>query len=84
MHVTLTTPVSDTLPLELLFYLQSYQASLTVKSTSINPVTGEQRIGFGKFHVLRRKENGVWKILMDADAHENTDERIFLTGKPME
>jgi ketosteroid isomerase-like protein len=54
------------------------------KTTSANTVTGEKRTGFGKFHVLLRKENGVWKILMDADAHEETNEAVFLTGKPME
>ena len=54
------------------------------KSTSTNLVTGEKRTGYGKFHVLLRKENGTWKILMDADAHEKTDEDVFLTGKPME
>ena len=54
------------------------------KSTSTNPLTGETRTGYGKFHVLLRKENGRWKILMDADAHEKTDEKIFQTGKAME
>jgi ketosteroid isomerase-like protein len=54
------------------------------KTTSTNSKTGESRTGYGKFHVLLRKENGIWKILMDADAHEMTDEVAFLTGKPME
>ena len=54
------------------------------KSTSANAATGEKRTGYGKFHVLLRKENGVWKILMDADANEKTDEAIFLSGKAME
>ncbi len=54
------------------------------KTTSTNPATGESRSGYGKFHVLLRKENGVWKILMDADAHEKTDEAVFMTGKPLE
>ncbi len=54
------------------------------KSTSTNIVSGEKRTGYGKFHVLLRKENGVWKILMDADANEKTDEVVFLSGKPME
>ncbi|HEV8508005.1 MAG TPA: nuclear transport factor 2 family protein [Chitinophagaceae bacterium] len=54
------------------------------KSTSTNATTGEKRTGYGKFHVLLRKENGVWKILMDADANEKTDEAIFLSGKSME
>ena len=54
------------------------------KTTSTNVTSGEKRTGYGKFHVLLRKENGVWKILMDADAREGTDEAVFLTGKPME
>jgi ketosteroid isomerase-like protein len=54
------------------------------KTSSINIETGEKRTGYGKFHVLLRKENGVWKILMDADAHENTNEKLFQSGKAME
>jgi len=54
------------------------------KSSSTNTVTGEKRTGYGKFHVLLRKENGTWKILMDADANEKTDEAVFITAKPME
>lgn len=54
------------------------------KTTSSNSKTGQRRTGYGKFHVLLRKEEGVWKILMDADAHENTDEALFLTAKPLE
>lgn len=54
------------------------------KTTSTNTKTGEKRIGYGKFHVLLRKENGRWKILMDADANEKTDEAIFMSAKPME
>jgi len=34
--------------------------------------------------VLLRKENGTWKILMDADANEKTDETVFLSAQPME
>jgi ketosteroid isomerase-like protein len=45
---------------------------------------GKSRSGYGKFHVLLRKENGTWKILMDADASEKTNEAIFLTGKPIQ
>jgi hypothetical protein len=39
---------------------------------------------YGKFHVLLQKENNQWKIIMDADAKEKTDEAIFLTGRPIE
>ncbi|MGC4023392.1 MAG: hypothetical protein QM734_16305 [Cyclobacteriaceae bacterium] len=54
------------------------------KVTSTSVSTGKKRFGYGKFHVLLRKENGVWKILMDADAYEKTDESVFLTGNPLE
>jgi len=54
------------------------------KSSNTNTVTGEKRTGYGKFHVLLRKENGTWKILMDADANENTDEAVFSKAMPME
>jgi ketosteroid isomerase-like protein len=54
------------------------------KTTSTNIATGEKRSGYGKFHVLLRKENGAWKILMDADANEKTDETVFLSGQPMQ
>ena len=54
------------------------------KTTSTNTITGETRTGYGKFHVLLRKENGTWKILMDADANENTNEAVFLTGALLE
>lgn len=53
------------------------------KTSSKNTVTGESRISYGKFHVLLRKENGVWKILMDADAHENVNEKIFAGAEAM-
>jgi ketosteroid isomerase-like protein len=54
------------------------------KSTNTNTSSGEKRTSYGKFHVLLRKENGAWKILMDADANEKTDEALFITAKPME
>ena len=53
------------------------------KSTTIQP-DGESRSFYGKFHVLLRKEKGMWKIMMDADASEKTDEAVFLSAKPME
>ena len=53
------------------------------KTTSIQP-DGVSRSSYGKFHVLLRKEKGVWKILMDADASEKTDEAVFLSAEPMQ
>lgn len=53
------------------------------KFSAIQP-DGTSRNGYGKFHVLLRRENGTWKILMDADASEKTDEATFLSAKPMQ
>jgi ketosteroid isomerase-like protein len=50
------------------------------KTTVTNVKSGSTRSSYGKFHVLLRKEGDTWKILMDADANENTDESVFLTG----
>ena len=54
------------------------------KTTSINASTGQKKISYGKFHVLLRKENGIWKILMDADEKADTNEAIFQAAKPIE
>ena len=54
------------------------------KSSSTNTNTGQTRTSYGKFHVLLRKENEVWKILMDADARENADEKTFMSAAAME
>lgn len=40
---------------------------------------------YGRFHVVLRKENGIWKILVDTDSSENgtITEKDFLAAKPM-
>ena len=53
------------------------------KTTSIAS-DGKSQSFYGKFHVLLRKENGIWKILMDADAQEKTDEAIFSAASALE
>jgi hypothetical protein len=35
------------------------------------PLNGTPSSGYGKFHVVSRKEDGIWKILMDYDSDEN-------------
>jgi ketosteroid isomerase-like protein len=55
------------------------------KNESINE-KGEKRMYFGKFNVALRKENGIWKILVDSDSNEGgtiTEEK-FLKAKPLE
>ncbi len=47
---------------------------------------GEKQISFGKFQVALRKENGVWKILVDSDSSDEgviTNE-IFLAAEPIQ
>lgn len=36
-----------------------------------NPGQDSEAHYYGKFHVIHRKENGVWKILVDYDSNEN-------------
>jgi len=50
------------------------------KDTNIQ--TSEQTKSFGRFHVLLRKENGAWKIVMDADTREGTSEEHFNKASP--
>ena len=47
--------------------------------------SGEKRESFGKFHVVLRKENGTWKILVDTDSSENgtISEKDFQAAKPI-
>lgn len=53
------------------------------KTTSRNVTTGETRESIGRFHVLLRRENGVWKILMDADTGEGASEEAFNKALPL-
>jgi ketosteroid isomerase-like protein len=55
------------------------------KTTYIQP-DGNTRSFFGRFHVVLRKENNAWKILVDTDSSEkNTiSEKDFLAAAPME
>ncbi|WGD34312.1 nuclear transport factor 2 family protein [Olleya sp. YS] len=37
----------------------------------INPNSADPQIYYGQFHVILKKENGEWKIVMDYDSTEN-------------
>lgn len=52
------------------------------KTTGINRQTGEQRKSFGRFHVLLRKENGIWKNVKNADTGERASEENFNKANP--
>ena len=47
---------------------------------------GEKEIYYGKFQVALRKENGIWKILVDSDSNQEgvITEKDFLAAKPLE
>ncbi len=49
-----------------------------------NTTTNEIRTSYGKFRVVLRKEHGIWKILVDADANEKTDETIFISASKVD
>jgi ketosteroid isomerase-like protein len=54
------------------------------KTESIKP-SGNNRVYYGKFHVVLRKENGTWKILVDSDSNEGgITDKEFLAARPME
>jgi ketosteroid isomerase-like protein len=55
------------------------------KTTSINP-DGTARSFYGRFHVVLRKENGTWKILVDTDSSEGGSiaEKDFLAAAALE
>jgi ketosteroid isomerase-like protein len=55
------------------------------KSETIKP-NGEKRTSYGQFHVALRKENGVWKILVDSDSSNGgtITEEMFAAASPIE
>jgi ketosteroid isomerase-like protein len=63
-----------------LAYEVGYFKNETVSETS------EKRIGYGQFHVTLRKENGIWKILVDSDSNlgGTITEEMFQAAKPLE
>jgi hypothetical protein len=57
-----------------------------VYKTSWFSADGKSGVGYGRFHVVLRKESGTWKILVDTDSNENRTigETQFLAAKSME
>lgn len=55
------------------------------KNETVN-ASGEKRESFGKFHVVLRKENNTWKILVDSDSSEGgtITAAMFQAAKPLE
>ncbi len=56
-----------------------------IYKTSYKMADGKTMDYFGRFHVVLRKENGIWKILVDTDSSENgtISEKDFLAAKPI-
>jgi ketosteroid isomerase-like protein len=56
-----------------------------VYKTSYLLADGKTMDYYGRFHVVLRKENGTWKILVDTDSSENgtISEKDFLAAKPI-
>jgi ketosteroid isomerase-like protein len=56
-----------------------------IKITTIRP-SGNTTATYGKFHVILRKENGVWKILTDTDSSDAgaVSEKEFLSAVPLD
>ena len=52
----------------------------------ITDKTGNIRTFYGRFHVALRKENDIWKILVDTDSSEGNsiDEHDYMQASPME
>lgn len=57
-----------------------------IYKTTVADSNGKSREFYGKFHVVHRKENGIWKILVDSDSSEGgtIGEKNFLEAKPMQ
>ena len=47
---------------------------------------GENQNYYGRFHVVLKKENGIWKILVDTDSTEGgtIGEKEFLAAQPLQ
>ena len=56
-----------------------------VYKTSYLLADGKTMDYYGRFHVVLRKENGIWKILVDTDSSENgtIGEKDFMAAKPI-
>ena len=56
-----------------------------IYKTTYRPNNGAVNSYYGRFHVVHRKENGVWKILVDTDSSEGgtIGEKDFLAAKAM-
>lgn len=57
-----------------------------IYKTTVIRSNGVAQSFYGRFHVVLRKEDGIWKILVDTDSSENhsISEKDFLAAQAME
>jgi len=57
-----------------------------IYKVTITEKIGNIRTFYGRFHVALRKENGIWKTLVDTDSSEGNsiDEQDYTQASPME
>lgn len=78
------------LDIELRFTERIAQGDLAIEvgiyKTTSTEAGGAPRSFYGRFHVVERRENGIWKIIVDTDSSEGgtIGEKEFLAAKPME
>jgi len=53
------------------FYNKDTASERGIYKLTINKDTTTEKMYYGQFHVLQKKEFGVWKIFMDYDSNEN-------------
>lgn len=57
-----------------------------IYKTTVQQKDGNSKSYYGKFHVVLRKENNVWKIVVDTDSSEGgtIGEKEFANAKPLD
>lgn len=57
-----------------------------IYKTTVMDKEGKNHSFYGRFHVVLRKENGIWRILVDTDSSENQTigEKDFMAALAME
>ncbi len=50
---------------------------------AVNSQGKEQVIYYGKFYIVLEKENGIWKIIVDADSNKEANEELFNNASGM-
>lgn len=71
--------------LELHFTERLINKNLAVEVGVYKTSYGKDQNYYGRFHVVLRKEDGIWKIIVDTDSTEDGSigEKDFLTAQPM-